>query len=65
MDAIVTEDVRFHLKRNQQASPKKRGQKKSHCLLSVSETTSDPFHFRHLDLLFLFDIKGKKGGGEE
>lgn len=30
MDAIVTEDVRFHLKRNQHASPKeKRTKEKS------------------------------------
>lgn len=35
MHAVVTEDVCFHLKRNQQASPKKKGQKQSHCLPSV------------------------------
>lgn len=59
MHAIVTEDVCFHLKANQEASPKKKGQRKGHCWLSVSET-SDPFSISSTVLLFLFDLKDKE-----
>lgn len=59
MHAIVTKDVCFHLKTNQQAPPKKKGKgQKGHCWLSLRHQTLS--HFKHSDLLFLVDLSDKK-----